>query len=518
MKLPLELIKDYMNSYSCTLSLLSEESFRTWYQVIYYQASDRHTDTDSSVSEYTEDFLLFGKADIFPQDMTGKGIICIGPPSDRLLQHNNILYFEKDSPYHEIYLQIQMICLKFNKWEEALRKILNSHPSLDALLTHAAGIFENSVFLHDENFNLLSSINEMPGQMCWEYDPIKGGYILPFDILNDFKVNQDYLDSMSTVGPSMFPADTFGYRILYQNLRSRGKYLGRICVNELGREIRPSDYYLLDFFSGILLEAFQVEEIAAHKHTFSLSRFLICLIEREAIDSETLNEILMQYGWTSGDEYFCACLFPEERDIRTNSVQYLCSRISENFPHTCAFPYEQSIIILVNSTLSELTIPSFRNRIGVMLRESLMKAGISSVNSDLTQFYYLYRQAVCALETGKKKQDTFWSYCFDDYQTDFIFQNALRRFPAEMLCCREIFSLKNYDSNHTSELNKTLRTYLENDRNLAKTSEILDIHRSTLLYRISRIKELTGLNTDNSRVRFRLLMSYYLLDESNGQL
>ena len=65
---------------------------------------------------------------------------------------------------------------------------------------------------------------------------------------------------------------------------------------------------------------------------------------------------------------------------------------------------------------------------------------------------------------------------------------------------------------------KTLRTYLENDRNPAKTSEILDIHRSTLLYRISRIKELTGLNTDNSRERFRLLMSYYLLDESNGQL
>lgn len=508
MKLPMELIKDNMNSYLCVLSRQTAEQFRTWYQVVYYQPN----------TDYEEDFLLYGKAEDFPPDMTGRGIICLGRPSLSILQNNDVLYFEEQPSFYEIYLAIQMIYLKFEKWDESLRKILNQHPSLDALFLVAAEVFENSMFLHDENFNLLCSVNEAPGQMAWEYDSLKGCYVLPLDVLNDFKVNQDYLDTMPTVGPSMFPAYTFGYQILYQNLRYKGQYKGRIGVNEVKRKIRLSDYYLLDYFSQIVLESFRVEEIAAHKHTFSLSRFLICLIEQEAIDSETLNEILLQYGWTAGDDYFCACLFPEERDIRTNSVQYFCSRINGEFSHTCAFLYEQSIVILVNSTLSELTIPIFRNRIGVMLRESLMKAGISAVCSDLTQFHYIYRQAVCALETGRKKQDTFWSYCFEDYQTDFIFQNALRAFPAEMLCCREIFYLKNYDADHTSELSKTLKVLLENDRNLARTAEILDIHRSTLLYRIGRIREITGMNLDDSKTRFRLLMSYYFLDESNGQL
>lgn len=96
-------------------------------------------------------------------------------------------------------------------------------------------------------------------------------------------------------------------------------------------------------------------------------------------------------------------------------------QISNEFSHTCVFSYEKSIIILVNSTLSELTVPIFRNRIGIILRESLMKAGISPVCSDLT---------------------------------------------------------------------RTLKIYLENDRNLAQTSQLLDIHRSTLLYRIGRIKEI----------------------------
>ena len=468
MKLPLELIRDHMK-HACVLSRQSIERFRGWYQVVYYNPD----------MDYEEEFLLFGKAEDFSSRVMNRGIISIGKPSGEVLKNNDVLYIDKivegrDAP-DKLYLEIQEIFLKFRKWEDALQEILNREPSLDALFQLAADIFENSVFLHDENFYLLSSVNEMPGQMSWEYDPVKKGYILPIDILNDFKVNPDYLETMTTVGPAMFPSYTFGYRILYQNLWDNSKYRGRICVNELGRKIYDSDYYLLDYFSQIVLKSFRVDEITVYKYTFSLAKFLTRLIERESMEASVLNEILLQYGWTIQDEYFCACLFPEERDIQTNSIRYFCGKISNWFPHTCAFPYEESIVVLVNRTLSEVTIPVFRSRMGIMLRESLMKAGISSLCSDLTQFYYIYRQAVCALETGRRKQDTFWSYCFDEYQTDFILQNALREFPAKMLCSKEIFSLQEYDKDHTSGLTKTLKTYLENDRNLARTSEVLSV-------------------------------------------
>ena len=77
-----------------------------------------------------------------------------------------------------------------------------------------------------------------------------------------------------------------------------------------------------------------------------------------------------------------------------------------------------------------------------------------------------------------------------------------------------IFILQEYDQTHTSELNLTLKTYLENERNLTRTSELLDVHRSTLLYRISRIEKLTGADLDQPQVRFDLLLSYALEEES----
>lgn len=521
MKIPMELIRDYIKE-TCMFSKQSIEKFKGWYQIVYY-----HPQMD-----FNEAFLLFGKADAFSTLLINRGIVSVGKPSEEILQNNDVLYFELDQEKEKkskqentldkiadhLYLEIQEIFLKFRKWEDALRDVLKKESSPNGLFQLAADLFENSILLHDENFFLLSSTKELPGQMNWEYDPIKKGYILPFDILNDFKVNPDYLATMPTVGPSLFPAYTFGYRILYQNLWDDGRYRGRICINELHRKFYDSDYYLLDYFSEIVLEFLRADESSTYQYSSSLARSLIRLIEKEAIDSGTLNEILQQYGWTVEDEYFCACLFPEERDIRTNSVRYFCTRISDLFPHTCAFLYEDSIVILVNCTLSGLTIPVFRNRIGVILRESLMKVGISSLCSDMTQFYYIYRQAVCTLETGKRKQDTFWSYCFDEYQTDFIFQTAMKEFPAKMLCSKEIFSLTDYDANHTSELTKTLKVYLESDRNLAKTSEFLEIHRSTLLYRIGKIKEIINLNLDDPKIRFRLWMSYYILDETGTQI
>ena len=69
-----------------------------------------------------------------------------------------------------------------------------------------------------------------------------------------------------------------------------------------------------------------------------------------------------------------------------------------------------------------------------------------------------------------------------------------------------------------AEFSKTLRIYLEQDRNIARASEILKIHRTTLLYRIGRIEKLTQLQFEDEEVRFSLLLSYHLLDESRGHL
>jgi hypothetical protein len=64
--------------------------------------------------------------------------------------------------------------------------------------------------------------------------------------------------------------------------------------------------------------------------------------------------------------------------------------------------------------------------------------------------------------------------------------------------------LLDYDSAHGAELVKTLSTYLECGGNYDETADGLAIHRSTLRYRLQRIREVSGLELSDVDARFNL--------------
>ncbi len=56
----------------------------------------------------------------------------------------------------------------------------------------------------------------------------------------------------------------------------------------------------------------------------------------------------------------------------------------------------------------------------------------------------------------------------------------------------------------STELVKTLKAYFEYNGNLTRMSEKLYTHYNTILYRINRINEITGMNLDDPNDRLNL--------------
>jgi DNA-binding PucR family transcriptional regulator len=71
--------------------------------------------------------------------------------------------------------------------------------------------------------------------------------------------------------------------------------------------------------------------------------------------------------------------------------------------------------------------------------------------------------------------------------------------PAEWLG-----ALLDYDGNHHSNLVRTLSEYLDCGGNYERTAQVLVIHRSTLRYRLQRIREITGLSLQDPDSRLNL--------------
>jgi purine catabolism regulator len=63
---------------------------------------------------------------------------------------------------------------------------------------------------------------------------------------------------------------------------------------------------------------------------------------------------------------------------------------------------------------------------------------------------------------------------------------------------RALGALADYDGEHSAQLQQTLQVFLEQNRSWQKTAERLSVHRQTLVYRIRRIEEITGLSLDST--------------------
>lgn len=65
-------------------------------------------------------------------------------------------------------------------------------------------------------------------------------------------------------------------------------------------------------------------------------------------------------------------------------------------------------------------------------------------------------------------------------------------------------TLADYDRKQRAELLKTLDAFFTGLGNLARTAELLHVHRNTLLYRLDRIKKISGLDLDDAEDRLAL--------------
>jgi purine catabolism regulator len=114
------------------------------------------------------------------------------------------------------------------------------------------------------------------------------------------------------------------------------------------------------------------------------------------------------------------------------------------------------------------------------------------------------REAEQALVLGRQLLDTNRVLDFGDLGV-FRLLVLLRESPELWEFYRAtLASLADYDHRQGAELLKTLEAFFTNLGNLARTAEALHVHRNTLLYRLDRIGEISGLNLDDSEDRLAL--------------
>lgn len=464
--------------------------------------------------EYLPDHMLLEHVEYFVSHPVPAawGCLCIGEPPEDLFKNNICLIFPENTDKTRLYHDIQKIFFLYNSWEMEIRKAMQRNATLEEMCNLCIPIFEKPIFIHDRNNELLAIVNEMAGQFSWQYDETFDKYYLPLEILNTFKSSDEYHKTLHTYGAHVFSANATGYRTLYVNLRIEWVYVGRVCLDEIGTPIRKRDYELLEFFADNIALAMQQGMLLVSDASNVLSILFKGMIDGKSYTKNQLANPFGYYNWHIDDTFQCITIFCQKSDNAIHTATNLTHRLANMFPNSCVFRNEYQIILVLNLTLENMATDRFFAYIGEFLRLGNLKAGVSMQGHDFMNFRYYYRQTQIAHEVGLSEDLQEPIYYFENYAFHYFFRQASQVLLPEMLCAPQLLKLIEYDKEHDTEFTYTLQRYLINERNIKITASELHIHRSTMNYRISRLKELLEIDLENSENRLYLLNSFYMLD------
>lgn len=423
----------------------------------------------------------------------------------------SLLVVEDDASLPELFNLAQDTFERYSKWDKELYAAMKTAHPLDAMLEASLKVFHNPIFIHDTNFYILSCPHRAPNMLVWEQDARTGWDIVPLSLIHDFKVDPEYLNTLTITEAGVYSAEQRGYPILYMNLWNNGRYEGRICVDELETPILPGQLLLITHLAGRILSSMQNNSLFHLNMGNDIEQFFRDFLDGVIEDQSIVMKMLQFLNWQKDDHYLCLRLETSRQNIRMLSSAATLGHIETQIPEGHAFMHSNGITVLVNLSYSHTRISDVLSSLAVLLREGLLKMGASSEIYDFMHLPQGCYQARRALELGKRSGSMNWCYRFDDYLLEYLLIQGGEHLSPELLCSNKLLILMQYDRKNKTELYHTLQVYLDLERNVLQTAKALFIHRSTLFYRLERIQKLADIDYENPRERLILQLSFQIL-------
>ncbi len=462
-------------------------------------------------------YLVHDGTDLTKREQLRGSFIVIGDiPSCLRVGENSILRLPAEADVFQVMNQCQEIFYRNREWAEKLQEIFMGDGNVADLCQISYEYFENPLFVHDSMLNLLACPLWKEGMIEWKKDPDTGLMMAPCDVVNEFKTDREYQETLKTHSADIFSAELRGHRDIYVNLwNDYGGYDGRLVICEMESALKPGQFLAAEYLAEVIRRTLDKRNSRDCTYSYVLDRLFLNLIKGDGEGTEDLAGRIAAYGWHTDDEYVCMRVNIGSREFGITSAGNACNYIEGQMTGCKAFWDEDRICVIVNISMNR----NYTSDIAYILRESLYKAGFSDVFHNLADLKEYYEQASIALRYCLLKNDTNWYRSFGSIALDYLADHCCPDLSDRFFCDAALIKLEEYDQSNHTELYKTLKTYLLNERNTVKTSEELYVGRSTLFYRLRKIKEITGLDkpqfSDPERNLY-LRLSFFILERGKN--
>ncbi len=426
---------------------------------------------------------------------------------------NDLILLRSDN-VASVLQKIQELLDVYHKWEIELYKVAAHKNCVQDIAMTASPLLDNPIFLYSTSLKLIfySNLTDAAESFFHELEDYtiqnEGDYITEtyMEVLSKSPVQK-----LATLkkAPEISTNETLGYRILSYNIFLNDIYVARALICEVEHPLKDRDFFILKTLGDFLAPYLSSQDMDMNTHPANFDKYLHQLLAGNPVnDPVLLSSALEAYGWVEKDSYFCCCI-PIDRDRWTvDLIMTVCVFLEKACPGSASLTFDNHIVHIINLTLAQGQKKNIVQRLRKLYHDRKLRVGMSAVFIGLGQLGGRYKQAEAAYNLGVKEDPDGEFYMYEEYNLKDMMQIIRKKYSLEVICPVEIAKLMEYDRNKNMHLTETLRTYLENDRNIAKSIRVLYMQRATFIYQLNRITEITGLDLDDYSCRLYLQLYF----------
>lgn len=362
---------------------------------------------------------------------------------------------------------------------------------MEMVIETLADIIGNPVEIYDRNYNLIMSTLESPIRSKLD------------DHLEKHQLGKDYICIQRNIGES--DEKVCQLMIEISALENTKTYL---AIIEKNKKVDDMDLLAIEnACTNISLK--MVKDIAVKEVE---QRFMNDIINDLIFSSPKLNNSLLERANIAGIDLYSSYsvvvlnLKQDIDRIKINLKKQLAVLVKR---YNGAYSLKSdSVIILVNRD-NDVESKDFEEKvkkeirtIGKNLQKEYSKicfsAGIGNVVEGFGNIKKSYEEARDAIDIGEDfyGQDSILSY--DELGVFKLIRNISLSEDVSKYIPKSIVKLQEMDKSGNKELFRTLEFYMKNNRHIKLTADELFIHPKTVAYRLQQIRDITGIDFNNS--------------------
>lgn len=433
----------------------------------------------------------------------------------KIRQNCEYLGFNDIKTPEKLLFGVLMLFEELQKWELDLYDLVAQKNNMEEMGKISLKFLENPICLYTASLqNIFTCERLKPRQLMLFKKEDMHTYLTPEEI-EGLRFNPDFIKTLDKTSPDIFPDEFWGYRILYDNIRKEGIYIARLMACEIERPIKDSDYSILRRLAEIMTYAIENENWAINGHVAFLDDYILDLINGGYVNPSNLEAVLQFIKWNIDDEFFCMKVPLSEEDEKINAMTAVCAKIENTISSSLAILGQGFVLILCNLTQSRSTRDELVSIVISILKEYVLHGGISVPFRGMDTLHSYYLQSHYALTIGEKEDPTLWYYRYEHYEYSHILNNIKAEMSLESLYPIGLKKLLQYDREHNREYTYALKIYLEQNMSVTATIRKLFVQKSTFIYQLKRINEITGVDFNDFQTRMLYSMIFEIMDKQD---